>query len=50
MKQNFLSLMYTPVYVLMSHGRGSSFLKKWMDFLEENADLRYADLASVTAG
>ncbi|KAM4054819.1 AAA domain-containing protein [Hirsutella rhossiliensis] len=27
--------------------RGSKFLKKWMEFLEENADLRYPDLASV---
>lgn len=29
--------------------RGSAFLKKWMEFLEENADLRYPDLAAVTA-
>lgn len=27
--------------------RGSEFLKKWMDFLEENADLRYPDLSEV---
>ncbi|KAL7943451.1 P-loop containing nucleoside triphosphate hydrolase protein [Trichoderma barbatum] len=27
--------------------RGSKFLKKWMEFLEENADLRYPDLAEV---
>jgi hypothetical protein len=27
--------------------RGSKFLKKWMDFLEENADLRYPDAAAV---
>ncbi|KAI4715287.1 DNA helicase [Aureobasidium sp. EXF-10727] len=25
-------------------GRGSKFLKSWMEFLEENADLRYPDL------
>ncbi|CEJ94995.1 Putative DNA-binding protein smubp-2 [[Torrubiella] hemipterigena] len=29
--------------------RGSAFLKKWMEFLEEHADLRYADVATVTA-
>lgn len=28
--------------------RGSSFLKKWMQFLEDNADLRYPDLSTVT--
>ncbi|THX88154.1 DNA helicase [Aureobasidium pullulans] len=28
-------------------GRGSKFLKSWMDFLEENADLRYPDLDDV---
>ncbi|WQF77904.1 Putative AAA+ ATPase domain, helicase SMUBP-2/Hcs1, Helicase superfamily 1/2, ATP-binding protein [Colletotrichum destructivum] len=27
--------------------RGSNFLKRWMDFLEENADLRYPDLLSL---
>ncbi|KAI9802636.1 MAG: hypothetical protein M1825_002658 [Sarcosagium campestre] len=26
---------------------GSSFLKKWMNFLEENADLRYPDIADL---
>ncbi|KFH47903.1 DNA polymerase alpha-associated DNA helicase A-like protein [Hapsidospora chrysogenum ATCC 11550] len=30
--------------------RGSAFLKKWMEFLEDNADLRYPDLSTVTAG
>ena len=25
--------------------RGSQFLRRWMDFLEENADLRYPDVA-----
>lgn len=29
------------------HFRGSKFLKSWMDFLEENADLRYPNLADV---
>lgn len=29
--------------------KGSNFLKRWMDFLEDNADLRYPDLASLTA-
>ncbi|KAK7923925.1 hypothetical protein PG985_005979 [Apiospora marii] len=27
--------------------RGSKFLKNWMEWLEENADLRYPDLASL---
>jgi hypothetical protein len=27
--------------------RGSKFLKSWMAFLEENADLRYPNLADV---
>ncbi|CBX98813.1 predicted protein [Plenodomus lingam JN3] len=27
--------------------RGSQFLKAWMDFLEEQADLRYPNLADV---
>jgi DNA polymerase alpha-associated DNA helicase A len=27
--------------------RGSKFLKKWMEFLEEHADLRYPDVAEV---
>ncbi|KAG5989003.1 hypothetical protein E4U43_004586 [Claviceps pusilla] len=27
--------------------RGSHFLKKWMEFLEDNADLRYPDLSSL---
>jgi len=29
--------------------RGSKFLKRWMEFLEENADLRYPDAASLAA-
>ncbi|KAK4190557.1 P-loop containing nucleoside triphosphate hydrolase protein, partial [Podospora australis] len=29
--------------------KGSKFLKRWMDFLEDNADLRYPDLASLAA-
>jgi len=24
-------------------GKGGKFLKRWMEFLEENADLRYPD-------
>ncbi|KAK3209810.1 hypothetical protein GRF29_44g722850 [Pseudopithomyces chartarum] len=28
-------------------GRGSKFLKAWMDFLEEHADLRYPNIADV---
>ncbi|KAM3449111.1 hypothetical protein MY3296_007226 [Beauveria thailandica] len=30
--------------------RGSPFLKRWMDFLEDNADLRYPDLSSLNMG
>ncbi|CAK7197496.1 hypothetical protein SEUCBS139899_000143 [Sporothrix eucalyptigena] len=29
--------------------RGSAFLKNWMEFLEENADLRYPDASAVVA-
>ena len=29
------------------HHRGSKFLKAWMGFLEENADLRYPNLSDV---
>jgi DNA polymerase alpha-associated DNA helicase A len=29
--------------------KGSKFLKRWMDYLEENADLRYPDIADVNA-
>lgn len=37
----------------LTHGlflanRGSKFLKEWMTFLEDNADLRYPDVASLT--
>ncbi|KAF7545733.1 hypothetical protein G7046_g9492 [Stylonectria norvegica] len=28
--------------------RGSNFLKKWMQFLEDNADLRYPDLSTLS--
>jgi hypothetical protein len=27
--------------------RGSAFLKRWMEFLEEHADLRYPNLSDV---
>ncbi|KEZ44419.1 hypothetical protein SAPIO_CDS3417 [Scedosporium apiospermum] len=27
--------------------RGSKFLKRWMDFLEDNADLRYPDISAL---
>lgn len=33
---------------LFSANRGSKFLKDWMTFLEDNADLRYPDFASLT--
>jgi hypothetical protein len=33
--------------MLTSSFRGSKFLKSWMEFLEENADLRYPNLADV---
>lgn len=28
--------------------RGSPFLKRWMDFLEDQADLRYPNVADLT--
>lgn len=31
-------------------GRGSKFLKEWMAFLEEKADLRYPDLGELQVG
>ena len=31
----------------LTSSRGSKFLKSWMEFLEENADLRYPNLADV---
>lgn len=34
--------------VLFFSHRGSNFLKKWMEFLEENADLRYPDATEVS--
>ena len=35
---------------LTSRRRGSEFLKAWMGQLEEQADLRYPDLAEVWEG
>lgn len=32
---------------LTGDDRGSQFLKNWMDFLEEQADLRYPNLADL---
>lgn len=29
--------------------KGSKFLKRWMEFLEENADLRYPNIADLNA-
>lgn len=31
----------------MQVNRGGAFLKKWMDFLENNADLRYPDISDL---
>jgi DNA polymerase alpha-associated DNA helicase A len=31
----------------LRNDRGSAFLKRWMEFLEENADLRYPDVSSL---
>lgn len=28
--------------------RGGNFLKRWMEFLEENADLRYPDASTLS--
>ena len=30
-----------------SSSRGSKFLKRWVEFLEENADLRYPNAAEL---
>ncbi|KAI9673348.1 MAG: hypothetical protein M1829_004115 [Trizodia sp. TS-e1964] len=30
-------------------GRGNKYLKRWMEFLEEHADLRYPDMSSLVA-
>jgi hypothetical protein len=32
------------VEILTGGTRGSSFLKRWMKFLEDNADLRYPNI------
>jgi DNA polymerase alpha-associated DNA helicase A len=29
--------------------RGSKFLKRWMEYLEESSDLRYPSVASLNA-
>ena len=31
-------------------GRGSAFLKRWMEHLETEADLRYPDVAELQQG
>lgn len=33
---------------LTRFNRGNTFLKRWMDFLEENADLKYPDVGEFT--
>jgi hypothetical protein len=38
---------YVAPYAANAHARGSKFLKAWMEFLEEHADLRYPNLADV---
>jgi DNA polymerase alpha-associated DNA helicase A len=35
------------VWLTEDKSRGSKFLKSWIAFLEENADLRYPNLADV---
>ena len=42
MMTDFLMLCVLKKY------RGSHFLKKWMEFLEDKADLRYPDLSSLS--
>lgn len=37
-------------YAANAHLRGSAFLKQWMEYLEEHADLRYPNLADVYTG
>lgn len=38
----------TKLFFFFGSRRGSNFLKKWMEFLEENADLRYPDATEVS--
>ena len=33
--------------IFLFSSRGNLFLKRWMNFLEENADLRYPDIADL---
>lgn len=42
-------MIFTSSTDILFGCRGSNFLKKWMEFLEENADLRYPDLSTVEA-
>jgi hypothetical protein len=39
-----------PKHAANAHLRGSAFLKQWMEYLEEHADLRYPNLADVYTG
>lgn len=39
--ETIIDLLTTP------RRRGSGFLKKWMQFLEDNADLRYPDISTL---
>jgi len=34
----------------LTGSRGSKFLRSWMEFLEEHADLRYPDVSDVLQG
>lgn len=51
----YMASLAAPDLILMQHlwltwannVRGSKFLKAWMEFLEEHADLRYPDIAQV---
>lgn len=44
--------LHAPCNVWQKHNadvqiRGSKFLKAWMEFLEEHADLRYPNLSDI---
>ena len=43
----FVGIVTQPHQRTDVHLRGSNFLKAWMGFLEEHADLRYPNLSDV---
>jgi DNA polymerase alpha-associated DNA helicase A len=41
-------ILFTDLADIGYSSRGSDFLKRWMDFLEQNADLRYPDISTLS--